>query len=449
MHEKYNILVLHNLGDLSTSLRSMVDYLECFERYGPEHNYIYQRWTAPITSALREMDIHVVILDASALGICRYRPRDLYYEIKDRWSFIADLDAVKLAFPQDDYHQSNVLDELFDDWNVDIIYSVLPKHMEMLYPRSKGKAQLKGVLTGYVDDDSIDMISSLATPFAERRYDVGQRVSMYSPVGGGYARIKGLMADEVDRTAQALGFACNISHRAEDTIHGDDWLRFLGNCRFGLGCEGGVSIWDPDGLIHDRVGTYLAEQPTATFAEVEAACFPGQDQTHVFSAISPRLFESAMMQCCQLLIEGEYLGLLKPFDHYVPVKSDLSNVADALEEMRDWEGAQRRIAATYETLIEDPKLRYSGLVSEVMQDIDALAEKRRFVGSIDSKFKSLLERHQHELAEEGAGLSNDPVVAPLKGRAAKAFLDAAEKAPPWLRRAIPSTIRDRVKARIS
>ncbi len=38
---RYNFLILHNLGDYDSSLRSMVDYLKCFERYAPEHNYLY------------------------------------------------------------------------------------------------------------------------------------------------------------------------------------------------------------------------------------------------------------------------------------------------------------------------------------------------------------------------------------------------------------------------
>lgn len=397
---KYNILVLHNLSDLQSSLRSMVDYLKCFERYGPDHNFIYYKWTDPVTPSLRKMDFHVVILDASALGVCRYRPRELYYELKENWDFVAELDAVKIAFPQDDYHQSNVLDELFDDWNVDIVYSVLPKHMAMFYPRTGLRAQLKGVLTGYVDDNSIDVIPSISKSFGNRQFDVGQRVSMYSPLGGRYAQIKGLLAEKFKDLATAEGFSCNISHAGADSIRGDNWMRFLGDCRFVLGGEGGVSVWDPDGLIFDKVMKIISEHPTASFEEIEEECFPGEDGRFVFTAVSPRLFEAAMVGSCQILTEGEYLNLLKPFEHYIPVKQDLSDLESAVKEMGNWEGAQKMISATYESLVNNPLLRYSGLVSEVMKDVDAIAEKRNFTSTDDISFENLFENMRSELEKQ-------------------------------------------------
>ncbi len=237
------------------------------------------------------------MLDASALGICRYRPRELYYEIRDAWSFVGDLEAVKLAFPQDDYHQTNELDALFAEWGIDIVYSVLPKHMHMLYPQSGRTAELKGALTGYVDDNSIQSMERYIKPFESRKYDIAQRVSMYSPVGGYYARIKGQMANRFEELGRKKRLAFDISSRPEDILHGDRWLELIGDCRFALGCEGGVSVWDPDGIYHDRVRAFLENHPDALFEEVADACFPGEDGRYVFSAISPRLFESAMMGC--------------------------------------------------------------------------------------------------------------------------------------------------------
>lgn len=424
-----NILILHNLGDPGRSLRSMVDYLKCFERYAPEHNYLYHRWSEAPTAALRDMDFQLVVLDASALGICRYRPRELYYEIKDRWSFMRDRDAVKIALPQDDYHQSNVLDELFDDWNVDIVYSVLPKQMQMLYPRTGRKAQLKGALTGYIEDDSIAQLAPFARPFRQRAFDVGQRCTMYSPVGGRYASLKGVMAEAFHAEAISRGFASNISTDPADVLLGDDWPRLLGNARFALGAEGGVSLWDPDGLIHDRVRAYLTDHPGAAFEAVEQACFPGEDMAQVFSAVSPRLFEAAMMGCSQILLEGEYLGLLHPFEHYIPVKHDMSDIADAVEAMRDLDGAEKRMRATWDALIEQPQLRYSHFVAGVMADVEDIALRRHLQPANDAAFRIGVATHQKQLM--AARAQTGPLDFFLRTR---------------LHRAVPTGIRQYVKA---
>ena len=394
---RYQVLILHNLSDFSDTLRNIVDYLKCFERYGPPAQYVYHRITDPVTSALREMRLHAVIVDSSALGACRFRPRSLWEEVKARWSFLADSDVAKLAFPQDDYHESNTLDDFFADFRFDVVYTVIPDNARLLYPRASRQAELTTVLTGYVDDASIPRFASRARPFAKRRLDLGQRVTLYSPLGGRHARLKGELALAAATAARQRGMAVDVSTSDADRITGDAWLAFLGDCRFVTGCEGGVSIWDPDGLIYDRVQSYVASHPAASFEEVEAACFPGQDGRHVFSAVSPRLFEAAQMRCCQIQVEAPYLGVLRPLEHYIPVAPDLSNVGDALDLARDHAGAQLRAERTYQALIDTPEFRYSTLARKVFQKIDEICARRHVAGTEPQRFEALQRRHAAEL----------------------------------------------------
>ena len=99
------------------------------------------------------------------------------------------------------------------------------------------------------------------------------------------------------------------------------------------------------------------ECPDASFSEVEANCFPGEDGNFVFSGFTPRLFEYSMMGCSPILIEGEYRRILDPWIHYIPVRRDLSDVEDALQATADWTAAKRRVKACYETLIDNPQFR--------------------------------------------------------------------------------------------
>lgn len=394
-----NILVLHNVANFSTTLRNIADYALCFQRYAPEHNYFYHKITEPVTEPMRRMRCDVVIIDSTALGACRYRPVEYWYAEKERYSFIGESDAVKLVFPQDDYHMSAVMDELFHDWNVDIIYSVIPDRHAMLYPRASARSRIEVVLTGYVDDNSIGDVAGFVLPFEQRRFDLGQRVTFYSPVGGRYAQLKGKLAEAAKDQALRAGLQVNISTRDEDRIYGDDWFQFLGNCRYVTGCESGVSLWDPDGAIYDRVRAFEKAHPGASFEEAEQACFPGADGRHVFNAISPRLFEAAMMKCGQILVEAPYLGVLEPHEHYIPVKPDLSDIEDAVAQMRDHAGARRRIAACYAALIATPQFRYSTLVKRVMADIEGLMAGRSPGGAMPGRqFRRLGARHEAELA---------------------------------------------------
>ena len=379
MHHQF--LVLHQVGQLDSALNAHVNHIRCFERYSPSgHSFIYYRIMDPVTDLIRSTPFSVIVLDTTALSACRYvYPRSIYARIRDEWDFLGDLDAVKIAFPQDDYHRTNEIDELLFDWRVDVIYTVLPEYSNMMYPRSSQRAVLKPALTGYVDDNSVLDAKRYARAFEHRQFDIGQRVKRHPAYGGRYSLCKSRMADRFAEAAKASRDLCiDISTRHEDILAGDNWLSLLGNSRFVLGCEGGVSVWDPDGIFHERSMEYLNERPEATFEEVENACFPGEDGRYVFSAVSPRLFESTMMGCSQVLIEGKYLGLLRPWEHFIPVRQDLRDVEMALEVMRDVKSAKRRADACHELLIENHSLRYSTLVSEVMEDVDRCAAGREF-----------------------------------------------------------------------
>lgn len=364
---RFNVLVLHNLEDLTKSRRSTLDYVLCFERYAPKNNYLYHRITLPVTETLAFFPWDAIIFESTSLGICTFRPRELFEAEKRKWAFLADIRAVKIVFPQDDANHSGLLDDWFDELCVDAVFTVRPEHKQLLYPRFSKRGDVFLTLSGFVDDLSFPALGAFAKPFAERKRDIGQRVTLYPPQGGRHSRIKGITAQIVKKAALERGLNVDISTDPKDVILGDDWFRFLGDCRFTLGSEGGLSIWDPQGEIYDRVEAYTTEHPDASFEEIEAACFPGLDGKYEFPGFSPRVLEAALMGCCQILVEGRYLGVLKPYEHYIPLKKDCSNLDEVFELMKDESEAMRRVAATYQALIENPEFRYSHLVSQVME----------------------------------------------------------------------------------
>ena len=437
---RYNFLILHSLFDLKKTRKSLLDHLMFCQRYAPgDHNYCYHNVREPVTDVLRNLDFHVIVLSTTALSFCRNcKPRETYDRFKNAWSFIGERDAIKLAFPQDDYLRTNDVDALFDTLRVNVIYSVLPEFEELFYPRSRRSAEVRAAMTGYVDDDSLRTMSKYRRTFDQRTFDIVQRVKMYPAWGGYFSQIKGEMAERFAETCKTdRSLNVNISTRAKDVLTGDDWMKLLGNGRFALGSEGGVSLWDPDGIYSDLTIDYLERNPHASFDEVEAACFPGEDGKYVFSALTPRLFEAATMECSPILIEGEYGGLLQPWEHYIPVKQDLSDVQDAVEATKDVDAAKRRIAACREALIENPSLRYGSLAREVMEDVDRLASGRGFREMQPADFRRAIGRHR--AAQRGL-----LPFAPTRflSHIARPLLNAV---PPGVRRVVPRPAKEAVR----
>jgi len=365
-----NILVLHNVEDLGRARRSTLDYIFAFERYQPRHNYHYQKITDPPPAEIVSAHWDAVILESTALGIVTIRPRELYFRIRDRWGFLKDEKIVKVAFPQDDANCGGLTDDWLSDWGFQLVFSVrVPEHWPILYPKSSRSAQFLPCLSGYIDDNQLPALKTHAKPWKKRERLIGQRVTMYPPRGGRQGRLKGLMAEAVKSAALARGLKADISTDPADTFFGDTWYDFLGDCKFVLGTEGGLSLHDPFGEISDRIAAFTAANPSASFEEIEAACFAGLDGVHVFSGFSPRVLEAAVSQSSQVLVEGDYLGVLEPDTHFLCLKQDLSNLDAVLDGLGDENAALRRIKACNDALVENRAFRFSSLAARVVAAI--------------------------------------------------------------------------------
>jgi hypothetical protein len=417
-----NVLVIHDLGDLSRARRTSVLHATFLQRYQPQHNYLFHDCRDPVTPALRAIRFHAVLFDVTFLCWRWVRPRARFEQLRERYAYLAETDAVRAAFPQDEYDEGETLDAWLADYRTDLVYTVLPGAEELVFPRTRRRAKIFPALTGYVEDADIPAVSRWAAPFAARQTDVFYRARNLPAYFGSHGQLKARLGIRCQEAARALGergrpLRLDVYTRPEDTLLGEDWLRALGGARYTLGSEGGSSVWDPRGEIRDRCDQYLREQPQASFEEVVQRCLPGEDRQQAFSAISPRLFEAALTRTGQLLVEAPYLGALQPQTHYLALAPDLSNLQEVLEASRDDRGAEARIEATYAALVEPDTFRYSRHAKEVMAELGSRARGVR--GSSPSTFEALKATHRLLVREHRARLDLERrarrlVPAPLK-----------------------------------
>lgn len=423
-----NVLVLHNVEDLGRARRSTLDYIFAFERYQPQHTYHYQKISDPPPAEVIAAPWDAVILESTSLGIVTIRPRDLYFRLRDRWTFLKDERIVKVAFPQDDANCGGLMDDWFADWGFQLIFSVrAPEHWPVLYPRSVQTARFLSCLSGYIDDNSLAQLQAHAKPWKARQRLIGQRVTMYPYRGGRQGRMKGLIAEAVKAAALSRGLKQDISTDPADTFFGNGWYDFLGDCRFVLGTEGGLSLHDPYGEIADRIEAFLAAHPSASFEETEAACFPGLDGVHVFSGFTPRVLEAAVCEASQVLVEGHYLGAIEPETHYISLKSDLSNLDAVLDGLADEKAARRRIKACQEALVQNPDFRFSTLAARVLSAIADTSRPSKTKSAASFDPAAAARGYVAALAEEARaeGFRWPDLGAQVEGRVARQQLPAS------------------------
>src|SRR5205807_6982873 len=125
-----------------------------------------------------------------------------------------------------------------------------------------------------------------------------------------------------------------------------------------LASESGSSIVDYDRSAENAVREYLASKPTASYEEVEEAVLMSFAGGPSIKTISPRVFETAAMRTGLVMFPGEYSGIVRPWEHYVPLEKDFSNIADVAERIRDLSFLEELTTRTHDDLIGTGKYSY-------------------------------------------------------------------------------------------
>jgi hypothetical protein len=296
---------------------------------------------------------------------------------------------VKVAIPQDDYTQCAALDEFIVGADIDLVFSPLTNGLDTLYPLSmQNGVRFCELLTGYWEDSLSSRAASLGRRFPERTWDLGQRVRSLPPNLGSAAGKKAELALQFSEYAASCGLVCNVSLKNSDALLGFDWWRFLGDCRFTIGRRGGASLEDPWGRLARRVELMSTFFPDLSSDRIRRLCLLANRTERDFSAIGPRIFESAALGVCQVLEEDFYLDGLEPWRHYLPLASGMRNRSEIIEAMKDLERCEEIAANARELLIDSGTYSYGAAVTYLVREalgIEA-AGKPKSVIDIDEGF---------------------------------------------------------------
>lgn len=170
-------------------------------------------------------------------------------------------------------------------------------------------------------------------PHEGRTIDVGFVGDIYWPFVGDRERTDLITFFE---HGEERGLRCDIRAGRSSRMPRDEWATFLNRCKTLIGAESGTYYLNEKGALLDRARTYnLNENQDATFDEVFEKFFAGVPRGVSGKSISSRHFEAIGTKTCQVLIEGDYNGILVAGEHYIPVRADLSNIDDAIAALRD------------------------------------------------------------------------------------------------------------------
>ncbi len=277
---------------------------------------------------------------------------------------IREFDGFKAAFVQDDYRWINDTVNAFAYMGIHALFPLTgPEIMDLVYSYEKlPGARKTTVLAGYVPQD---LVNIAVMPYEERTLDVGYRARKLPPWMGAHTLQKWQIADNFLLDVRRYGLKVDISWREDDRIYGDDWIKFLTNCRATLGTESGASICDFTGDIQRNVEDHLQQYPDADFETLRDLYFKDEDGKIMMNVISPRCFEAAALRTLMILYEGHYSGILVPWRHYVPLKPDHSNMDEVVRILNSPVEANKIIHQAYEEVAKNEKYSYKAMVQLV------------------------------------------------------------------------------------
>jgi hypothetical protein len=364
------IVVLYYMGWVYPLRDSVETQLYCFRRYSA-YRFIYINVAFGIPwNLLKHVRIAGVIYHTFFLG-ARWTP-EIFDQKAGLCAPFASMHVPKIAIPQDEFIHTDRLAEFLAKQGVTHLLSCAGEpDWKKIYGRHLdfSRIKVKTVLTGYIDDATRRRVDAMKRSRPARRVDIGYRAWKVAYSLGEHGQRKIGIADAVGKAARQRGLTTDISVEAPDTLLGDDWFAFLLDCRVTVGVEGGASVLDRDGSVKQSVEAYVRDHPAAGFREVRDACFPNRDGELGLACLSPRHLEACLTETCQILVEGTYNGVLRPWEHYIPVRKDYADVGKALDALADRELAPRLVRKAYEDIVESGTWSYRTFVRECEADI--------------------------------------------------------------------------------
>jgi hypothetical protein len=385
-----SVLVIHALDE--SMRKTTIDFASSFAKYMGSENVTYVNVLGPYNYPELESDFDVLILTYELLA---FRNGPYWSTIKRRVLDVSKRCSVRIMFPQDDYSFSSRLDDLAVEGGFHLIFSPITKDLAVLYP----KATAEGVsfveaLTGYFEHNQLDLFEAFSKPWSERNRDIAQRVNKLSGKYGHLGTRKSEIVEVFSEMALSVfpGMHVDVSFDPAAVLLDSDWYGFLGDTKFTVSRKGGASVNDEQNLLADaiRFGELDEAKIDQSFLEEHSERF--KLSFGEFAAVSPRLFEAAAAGVCQILEEDDYLqGALMPWKHYIPLKSDFSNVPEILDFMMQTERVLEVIAQCKQALISNGDFTYKNFIEKVLkriEGVDHLHSADR-TGFIDLDYKYL------------------------------------------------------------
>jgi len=352
-------LLLYHRPALFPDAATISDHINAFERYSrfPFWKLNTDRGFPRRLAGLR-FEAIVVHYSVFASGPAPYMLDDGFLGYLD-----AAEDSYKVAFFQDEHQYCQKRFAFLNQHRIECVYTCLePEYFDQTYRRYTRVPKLVSHVPAYVHPEMVATADRLHRPDQDREIDVGYRARPTPPFFGRGGMEKVKIAEGFMERAHESGLVLDVSTREQDRLYGENWYRFMAGCKGFLGTESGASCVDLEDEVREEYERLVANGEDPTIERLEQGALGRWDWKVPLRTTSSRHFEAAALRCCQLMYEGRYSGALRPMEHYIPLKKDLSNFDQALERFGDPDLRRELTENAYRDLIASGEFSYERFI---------------------------------------------------------------------------------------
>lgn len=188
---------------------------------------------------------------------------------------------------------------------------------------------------------------------------------------------------------------------------------------------------DPYGDIRRCISDFVASHPGTDIEEVRAHCYPADSTQGPFSAIAPRHLEAGLARTVQIATRGDYSGLMKAEEHYIPLDEDCGNIDEVLAQMGDPAHCERIADVFKETVLAEPRLRRDFVVDEIVRSAEDAVSRQYSPRPTQTEVERLKREHDRHVATVGPRFWRRRA---LRSRAVRLLDSHWSRAGAWVRR---------------
>jgi hypothetical protein len=275
----------------------------------------------------------------------------------------------KILLIQDEYDMPAKTCAWIRRLGIDVVFTAVPPQFrETFYPADLcSGVEFRQCLTGYVPD----RLPSTTLPIKDRALWVAYRGRDLPIWYGRLGREKYAIGQRIREFCRQHDIPHDIECAEDKRIYGDAWFEFLGSARATLGTESGSNVVDTNGEIRGRVLSTRKQRPELSKEEIYRCCVEKFDGLVRMNQISPKIFEAIALRTGLILFEGEYSKVIRPNEHFIPLRKDFSNVNEVMKQVSNVEYLQTMVDRAYVAVIESNQYSYKYFVDDVMSAIEA------------------------------------------------------------------------------